>query len=170
MSSTEIRILGEDNMPKIKDSGQRTVFDTGAIREIDETKGRCDLVFNTAWGVVAEDDFYSYVENFVRWGDLSDIMCAIRHVVKHYYNNDFETAYLDVSKHYAEGCRKYGERNMEKGLPWHSCVDSALRHYTKLKRGDVDEPHNRAVLWNLLTLSYYVSYVPQMNDLPFKGE
>ena len=31
-------------MAELKDSGERKVFETGAMREISEGKGRCDLV------------------------------------------------------------------------------------------------------------------------------
>lgn len=158
-------------MPKIKDNGQRTQFETGAVREIDETKGRCDLVYNHGWcEVVGGDMFYDEMECFVRMGRSSHIISAIQYFVYIAYKNDFNTAYLEVSQHYAEGAKKYSDRNMEKGLPWHSMVDSALRHYTKWRRGDNDEPHARAVIWNLLTLLYMVYNKPELNDLPCKEE
>lgn len=155
-------------MSQIKDDGKRTTFETGAMREIDETKGRCDLVNNKVWGKLVEDITYSWLENFIRSGDASFIYYVLHRIIDKYYEGDYETAYLDLSKHYAEGAKKYADRNMEKGLPWHSCVDSALRHYTKLKRGDDDEPHLPAVLWNLLTLLFMVDNKPEMNDLPTK--
>lgn len=155
-------------MPKIKDNGQRTQFETGAVREIDETKGRCDLVYNRGWFDVTGDMFYVYLEGFVRTGDREDVEGAITHAVAKCFGGDYNTAYLEVSQHYAEGAKKYADRNMEKGIPWHSMVDSALRHYTKWRRGDDDEPHARAVIWNLLTLLYMVDYKPELNDLPIK--
>ena len=157
-------------MPKIKDGGQRTQFGTGAVREIDETKGRCDLVYNRGWCDVIGDNVYNYLEMFVRYGTRGYVVLACKKFVELAYNNDFNTAYLDVSQHYAEGAKKYADRNMEKGIPWHSMVDSALRHYTKWRRGDDDEPHARAVIWNLLTLLYMVDYKPELNDLPCKEE
>ena len=157
-------------MAKIKDDGKRTTFESGAMREIDESKGRCDLVNNKVWGKLVEDVTYSWLENFVRSGDKSFIYCALHRIIDKYYNGDYETAYLELAKHYAEGSKKYADRNMEKGLPWHSCVDSALRHYTKLRRGDDDEPHLPAVLWNLLTLLFMVDNRPEMNDLPIENK
>lgn len=157
-------------MPKLKDGGKRTTFESGAMREIDEAKGRCDLVNNKVWGKLVEDVTYSWLENFVRSGDKSFIYYTLHRVIDKYYNGDYETAYLELAKHYAEGSKKYADRNMEKGLPWHSCVDSALRHYTKLRRGDVDEPHLPAVLWNLLTLLFMVDNRPEMNDLPIENK
>ena len=157
-------------MAKIKDNGQRTQFETGAMREIDETKGRCDLVYNTAWSVVTSDAFYDYMESFVRSGERQYVYAAVDYVVNTAFDHDYNTAYLEVSQHYAEGAKKYADRNMEKGLPWHSMVDSALRHYTKWCRGDDDEPHARAVIWNLLTLLYMVDNKPELNDLPCKED
>ena len=157
-------------MSKIKDSGKRTAFETGAVREIDETKGRCDLVYNSGWCHVTNDKFYGFIECFVRSGDRLHIIFAIQYCVQEMFKYDYQTAYLEVSQHYAEGAKKYADRNMEKGLPWHSMVDSALRHYTKWRRGDNDEPHARAVIWNLLTLLYMIDNKPELNDLPCKEE
>lgn len=81
--------------------------------------------------------------------------------------NDMYTAMLEVSKHYENGCEKYGERNWEKGIPLHSYIDSAVRHYFKFMRGDDDEPHNRAFLWNLLGAIWTQDNKPELNDLPF---
>ena len=116
------------------------------------------------------DLFYDEMECFVRMGRTSHIISAIQYFVYVAYKNDFNTAYLEVSQHYAQGAKKYEDRNMEKGLPWHSMVDSALRHYTKWRRGDDDEPHDRAVIWNLLTLLYMVYNKPELNDLPCKED
>ena len=157
-------------MTKIKDNGQRTQFETGAVREIDETKGRCDLVYNHGWCDVVLQDFYRHIEDFIRSGDRNDIILALRTFIIDAYDSRYCDAYLEVSQHYAEGAKKYADRNMERGLPWHSMVDSALRHYTKWRRGDDDEPHARAVIWNLLTLLYMVDNKPELNDLPCKEE
>ena len=61
-------------------------------------------------------------------------------------------AMLEVSKHFEAGCQKYGERNWEKGIPEHCYIDSAIRHYLKWRDGWTDEPHDRAVIWNLICL------------------
>lgn len=157
-------------MTKIKDSGKRTEFETGAVREIDETKGRCDLVYNVGWFELTTDLFYLYLERFVRTGKRENITAALDNFIQHEYDGNFDNAYLEVSQHYAEGAKKYADRNMEKGIPWHSMVDSALRHYTKWRRGDDDEPHARAVIWNLLTLLYMIDNKPELNDLPCKED
>ena len=68
---------------KIKDSGKRREFETGAVRDIQEGKGRCDL------------------------------------------------------------------------MPHLKCL-----------RGDNDEPHNLAFIWNLMCCAWTVIHKPEMNDLP----
>jgi hypothetical protein len=72
---------------------------------------------------------------------------------------------LEVSKHYEEGCKKYGENNWQKGIPVHCYIDSAVRHYLKFLRGDDDEAHNLAFVWNLMSCAWTVIHKPEMNDL-----
>lgn len=48
------------------------------------------------------------------------------------------------------GALKYGEHNVDKGIPTHSLLDSAIRHAAKYLAGYVDEPHLVAAAWNLL--------------------
>lgn len=90
----------------ILDSGDRSRFSTGAVRDIQEGKGRLDLLP--------------------------------------------VDAILEVAQHFEEGCLKYGDRNWEKGIPLSRYLDSALRHTLKILRGDTDENHERAAVWNLL--------------------
>ena len=59
-------------------------------------------------------------------------------------------AILEVSKHCENGAEKYGEHNVDKGLPTHSFCDSAARHLAKYLDGWDDEPHLLAAAWNLL--------------------
>ena len=154
---------------KLSDSGERTVFETGAVREILEDKGRCDLVYNIPFCVLTGDVIYSLIEIFIRNGNRGVLHEILKVFIDQNYDN-VETAYLELAKHYAEGAKKYDDRNMEKGLPWHSMVDSAMRHYAKFKRGDKDEPHDRAFMWNIITLLYMMDYYPELNDLPCAGK
>lgn len=59
-------------------------------------------------------------------------------------------AIMRVSKHCEQGALKYGERNVDKGIPQHSLVDSAFRHLAKYMSGWDDEAHLVAACWNLL--------------------
>lgn len=48
------------------------------------------------------------------------------------------------------GAEHYGCRNWEKGQPiLRSFIDSGLRHLNKVLKGDKDEDHLRAALWNI---------------------
>ncbi len=69
-----------------------------------------------------------------------------------------ETMILETSKHFEEGAKKYGENNWQKGLPVNCYIDSAIRHYLKYRRGDKDEPHDRAFVWNLMCCIWEVDY------------
>jgi hypothetical protein len=153
-------------MGTLKDSGTRRVFSSGATRDCAEGKGRMDLVPLLEVSELLNDPVYKHVHNYIRTGDTEQIKIAMNlFVIKHY--KDWYTAIIEVSKQYEDGCIKYGDRNFEKGLPLNCFVDSALRHYTKVLRKDNDEPHDRAFLWNLLTLLYTHREHPEMHNLPF---
>lgn len=104
----------------IKDSGDRTEFETGAKRDMHAGKGRMDLL---------------------PWYGI-----------------------MEVSKHCEEGALKYGEHNVDKGIPLHSLLDSAFRHLAKYMVGMDDEDHLRAACWNLLwALNQRVTH-PELDD------
>jgi hypothetical protein len=104
----------------IKDSGDRTEFETGAKRDMHAGKGRMDLL---------------------PWYGI-----------------------MEVSKHCEEGALKYGEHNVDKGIPLHSLLDSASRHLAKYMVGMEDEDHLRAACWNLLwALNQRVTH-PELDD------
>ena len=104
----------------IKDSGDRTEFETGAKRDMQAGKGRMELL-----------PWYGIIEG---------------------------------SKHCEEGALKYGEHNVDKGIPLHSLLDSASRHLAKYMVGMDDEDHLRAACWNLLwALNQRVTH-PELDD------
>lgn len=77
------------------------------------------------------------------------------------------TAIIELSKHCEVGAVKYGERNIDKGIPQHSLIDSALRHIAKYTRGDKDENHLLAALWNIAWAVEQDVNKPELNDLPW---
>lgn len=152
---------------ELQDSGNRREFDSGAVRDINEGKGRCDLL---PLGVVADvwgDGILCYIDQYVRSGNKTSLERAIKFFAECRYGN-LATALLEVAKHYEDGCKKYGERNWEKGIPLHCYIDSGVRHYIKFIRGDTDEPHDRAFLWNLLGALWTQKNKPELIDLPFR--
>lgn len=72
--------------------------------------------------------------------------------------------------HCAEGAMTYGERNCEKGIPVSSLLDSAMRHLAQYAKGDDDEPHLRAALWNISYIFYMEANKPEMCNLPTRKE
>lgn len=112
--------------PGIKDSGERTVFGSGAVRDMHEGKGRMDLL---PWAAI-----------------------------------------MEVSKHCEAGAIKYGEHNVDKGIPTHSLLDSAIRHAAKYLDGWADEPHLVAAAWNLLWAIEMEIKHPECVDTPWKKE
>ena len=72
---------------------------------------------------------------------------------------------MEVSKHCEEGADKYGEHNVDKGIPLHSLCDSAARHLAKFIAGETDEDHLRAAAWNLLWALNQRTTHPELNDM-----
>lgn len=153
-------------MSELKDSGNRRTFSTGAVRDVADGKGRCDLLPLAQVSAVVDSLTIALLERFVETGSWFRLREAILNFCKE-RGWDLPTAMLEVSIHYEDGARKYAERNWEIGIPLHCFIDSAVRHYLKWRRGDTDEPHDRAVLWNLLGAWWTLDNHPELNDLPY---
>ena len=152
---------------QILDSGARRTFDTGCVRDIADGKGRCDLLALEEVGVLVSDEILEDIGKYVRTGVQAFIYRAMRTFIEAYYDDTY-TALLELSLHYEAGAMKYSDRNWEKGMPLHCFVDSGVRHYLKSMRGDKDEPHDRAFLWNMLGLIWTHNNHPELIDLPFE--
>lgn len=151
----------------IKDSGDRTEFSTGAVRDMREGKGRCDLmplevVYNLLNGrsLPAKEDgqVMHDIKTFLEKNDTYYLYLALDHFADKRYKRSTPTMLLEVAKHFEEGAKKYGENNWQKGIPPKCYIDSAIRHYLKWLRGDTDEPHDRAFVWNLMCCIWEVDY------------
>ena len=159
-------------MAELVDSGARRKFDSGAERDIQEGKGRCDLLpLEVVAKIINKDCSESHVltciSDYVKEGNFDHIYFAVMQFVNNELKTDMSTAILEVSKHYEDGANKYSERNWEKGIPLHCFIDSGVRHYLKFKRGDTDEPHDRAFIWNMLGAIWTHKNKPECIDLPF---
>jgi hypothetical protein len=147
-------------MAIIKDSGERREFATGAVRDIQEGKGRCDLMPLEVIGTFLSNEIFNCIGRFQRSGDLCELAVALAHFDAY----DPYTMILEVAKHFEEGAKKYGEYNWQKGIPTHCYIDSAVRHYLKYLRDDTDEPHDRAFVWNILCCIWTCINKPELND------
>jgi Domain of unknown function (DUF5664) len=54
-----------------------------------------------------------------------------------------------LARIYEDGCKKYGDRNWERGIPIGRYIDSAKRHLEKYQAGLRDEPHLSMAFWNI---------------------
>lgn len=155
----------------IKDSGERRVFETGAVRDVQESvKGRCDLLPLDVVADITAYDIMRILDNFQNTGKYQALIEALFCFRDIRFDGSIETMLLEVSKHFANGAKKYEENNWRKGIPVKSYVDSAVRHYLKYERGDEDEPHDLAFVWNLLCAIWTCKHKPELNDYAKKEE
>ena len=146
----------------IKDSGNRREFETGAVRDMQEGKGRPSLMpLKVAAQLLEErlcgDVVMAEIASFAELGHTVYLYHALIHFGRLAFDN-VETMLLETSIHFEEGAKKYGENNWQKGLPVNCYLDSAIRHYLKWRRGDKDEPHDRAFCWNIMCCIWEVDY------------
>lgn len=152
----------------IQDSGNRTEFSSGAVRDIQKGKGRFDLV---PMEIMAEDmnsfviekiDTFKKTKSAVSLIDILTASYTKLGYVEYIESEiepmfpDAETMWIEVSIHFEEGAEKYGENNWKSskdgkvGLPIECYINSMTRHYLKWLRGDTDERHDRAFVWNVI--------------------
>lgn len=153
----------------ILDSGNRTEFVTGAVRDIQEGKGRCDLMPLVEVGQWLRDAIIVAIGKFIETGDTNHLNTALDLFAIDTQEDTYSLA-LELAVHFEEGAKKYGERNWQKGINAHCYVSSAIRHYLKFRRGDEDERHDRAFVWNIVCLMWTISNRPELNDLPYAKE
>ena len=161
----QIQTEGEPGVPIIKDSGNRRQFESGAVRDMQEGKGRCDLmpleVVVHMLQTKKNDKPLDSIKEFMRNQDTFHLYMALEYFSEKAYGDNVPTMFLEVAKHFEEGAKKYGENNWQKGIPVNCYIDSAVRHYLKWLRGDKDEPHDRAFVWNLMCCIWEVDYRPK---------
>lgn len=151
----------------IKDSGERAEFATGAVRDIQKGKGRCDLMPLDVIASLANDGIIHSIAAFQQNGDTLSLESAVK-IFMESRGWSLPTMLLEVSRHFEEGAEKYGENNWQKGLPVKCYVNSGVRHYLKWLRGDDDEPHDRAFCWNIICTIWTCKHKPELNDYAMK--
>ena len=143
----------------ILDSGNRTVFESGAVRDVQEGKGRCDLLpLRVITNLFDGDEILYCLAKYQQTNNTLLLYKALESASKIFKNK--ADMCLELAIHFEDGCKKYGERNWEKGIPVERYIDSATRHYLKYLRGDTDERHDRAFVWNICCLIWTVDYKP----------
>lgn len=153
----------------VKDSGQRRHFESGAVRDICEGKGRCDLLPLDVVAMCMDDPILVYINGYKETGSIACLYSAIEATLKrdNFFGN-YPNTFLEVSRQFEDGAKKYGDSNWQKGIPTHCYIDSATRHYLKHLRGDMDEPHDRAFIWNILCCIWTCVHKPELDDYSIK--
>lgn len=150
----------------ILDSGDRTEYSTGAVRDMKKGKGRVDLMPLDVISDLLDLKFFKCMEEFKNNQDDTTPLFEILeeysymldklNIFSHDKDKLLANMLLEVSKHFEEGALKYGEDNWKKGIEVKSYIDSACRHFLKYLRGDNDESHERACMWNIICLIWTV--------------
>lgn len=146
----------------IQDSGQRREFATGAVRDIQEGKGRCDLLPLDVVVDLIPENVLEGINRFKKTGNPQVLEKALVIFADEAFGG-VPNMLLEVAIHFEEGAKKYGENNWQKGLPANCYIDSAVRHYLKYMRGDTDERHDRAFAWNLMCCIWTCNNKPELN-------
>ena len=149
----------------LNDSGDRTEYPSGAVRDMKKGKGRCDLLplnvlfnyFNRKENI--KKSMRNILKEFSNYQESNEIKYLYR-ILGLTSNLMFENSdmnmILELSIHFEEGAEKYGIDNWQKGIPEWSYIDSAIRHLLKWARGDADERHDRAFVWNIICLIWTI--------------
>lgn len=159
-------------MSEIKDSGERRKFETGAVRDMAEGKGRCDLMpleeVSNLLNMYGIDDgrILRRIDRFIETKEVKELSEALTLFIDKEFDGDVIGCLLNLSVHYEGGAKKYSERNWERGIPLHSFIDSAIRHFLKYKKGLEDEDHRIAFVWNIIGAIYTQRvYGSKMDDI-----
>lgn len=151
-------------------------YDTGAVRDDREGKGRFDLISKEVLKVIYDENNFKtidailYAQTLIHFinGEYKEALFKVLKLVNYLANrtsinfaciialdnvrnndNDLGAVGLMlVANRLEEGAKHYGERNWEKGIPIDRYIDSGLRHLIKAQVCN-DEDHWGAFIWNL---------------------
>ena len=104
----------------IKDSGNRQEFDTGAVRDVQEGKGRCDLLPLDVIGSIYDSHLevgdttgavFCNIYGYQQWGNVEWLYGALSAFlsIPDAPFTGWADMWLEVAIHFEEGAKKYGE-------------------------------------------------------------
>lgn len=179
---------------ELVDSGDRREFATGAVRDMAQGKGRCDLIpagalqrmfqnrhkeFQDSWCAKTKESAqlaYAYLLQYLDGDRDVDHLALSADLLM--YIMEFEDggnageykvyprATLRLARHYEAGAKKYGAHNWTKGLPVSVFIDSGIRHLLKYLAEQKDEDHLVATAWNVLGAMWMEENKPELQDIP----
>lgn len=156
----------------ILDSGNRTEYSTGAVRDIKDDVGRCDLLpldvvaqFTTITDAKA---VLVSIDNFMATGNTAFLINAVKNFCD-MCSWSMTECFLEVSVHYKDGAKKYTPYNWQKGIPISSYISRGVRHLLKYMDMRTDERHDRAFIWNMLGAIWTMQHKEgtDLIDIPF---
>jgi len=71
-----------------------------------------------------------------------------------------------IAETYAEGAKKYGDNNWQKGMPASDTMNHAIRHLNLWLSGDKTEDHLAHAAWNLIAIMHFEELKPDCIDVP----
>lgn len=151
---------------KIKDSGERRRFETGAVRDISEGKGRFDLLPLDILGTANQDNRLTNISNYQKTNDTTYLYAAMSAIN---YRMDYDLI-ARIARHFENGAKKYDENNWKQGIPCKCYIDSAVRHYFKWVLLEIDEDHEAAYYWNIMCCIWTHENIPEMQSYKKEGE
>jgi hypothetical protein len=69
----------------------------------------------------------------------------------------------------AEGAKKYGDHNWERGIPASEMLNHAIRHIYLYLQGDRADDHLAHAAWNVLGVCHFEEALPEMIDVPSRS-
>ena len=145
---------------KIKDSGERRRFESGAVRDMAEGKGRFDLLPLDVIGTANQDNRLTNLAWYQKTNDETYLYASISDLN---YKMDY-TLIARIARHFENGAKKYDENNWRKGLPCKCYIDSAVRHYFKWILKEIDEDHEAAFYWNIMCCIWTHENITEMQS------
>lgn len=72
-------------------------------------------------------------------------------------------------EHYTKGAEHYGKGNWQKGMPASDYFDSMMRHIMAFMRGELEEDHGAAAVWNLIAMIWTAENAGGVIDESFEN-
>lgn len=159
----------------VKDTGNRTKFETGSHKDLAKGRGRFDLLPIDTIGLLYLNEYdNSFPVTFLSLIDRALIETihekkihllsnATSYFIEIFLEVSFEEAIKRLAVLYEAGAEKYEARDWEKGRPMEVFISSALRHFFQYLNKEDDEDHATAVVWNLVSCIDTIIRLPDMS-------
>lgn len=78
---------------------------------------------------------------------------------------------IRLAKHLVNGAKKYSDDNWTLGAPYRRFMDSIMRHWIEIMKGDDSEDHLSAIIFNAMAIIHFqeTGRDEELNNLPKWG-